>query len=167
MLFRSENTAQGIRAFLFENRLNNERPIADVIGRFCIQRIFLWPVDLAGICSFILHDKIPFHKNSNERGKTDGCWHSSTGISPRPMLMGAAHNALWAFNARVSLTLPVCHRLQAATLALRSGVSRSLRMEVMAHRPYGSAQTGMYPLDRKSTRLNSSHIEESRMPSSA
>jgi len=61
------------------------------------------------------------------------------------MLMGAAHNAFWAFNARVSLTLPVCHRPQAATLALRSGVSRSLRMEVMAHRPYGSAQTGMYP----------------------
>ena len=41
---------------------------------------------------------------------------SSTGVSPRPMLMGAAHNALWAFNARVSLTLPVCHRPQAATL---------------------------------------------------
>lgn len=41
------------------------------------------------------------------------------------MLMGAAHNALWAFNARVSLTLPVCHRLQAATLALRSGAVRS------------------------------------------
>ena len=97
----------------------------DVIGRFCIQRIFLWPVDLAGICSFILHDKIPFHKNSNERGKTDGCWHSSTGISPRPMLMGAAHNALWAFNARVSLTLPVRHRPQAATPALRSDAVRS------------------------------------------
>lgn len=52
-----ENAAQGIRAFFFENRLNNERSIANVIGRFCIQRIFLWPVDLAGICSFILHDK--------------------------------------------------------------------------------------------------------------
>ena len=39
--------------------------------------------------------------------------------------MGAAHNALWAFNARVSLTLPVCHRPQAATLALRSGAIRS------------------------------------------
>ena len=43
------------------------------------------------------------------------------------MLMGAAHNALWAFNARVSLTLPVCHRPQAATLALRSGAVRSSR----------------------------------------
>ena len=61
------------------------------------------------------------------------------------MLMGAAHNALWAFNARVSLTLPVRRRPQAATLALRPGVVRSLRKEVMAHRPYGSAQTGMYP----------------------
>ena len=47
-----ENAAQGIRAFFFENRLNNERPIANVIGRFCIQRIFLWPAGLAGICSF-------------------------------------------------------------------------------------------------------------------
>ena len=41
------------------------------------------------------------------------------------MLMGAAHNALWAFNARVSLTLPVCHRPQAATLTLRPGAVRS------------------------------------------
>ena len=41
------------------------------------------------------------------------------------MLMGAAHNALWAFNARVSLTLPVRCRPQAATLALRSGAVRS------------------------------------------
>ena len=41
------------------------------------------------------------------------------------MLMGAAHNALWAFNARVSLTLAVRHRPQAATLALRSGAVRS------------------------------------------
>ena len=32
--------------------------------------------------------------------------------------MGAAHNALRAFNARVSLTLPVRCRPQAATLAL-------------------------------------------------
>ncbi len=40
----------------------------------------------------------------NKRQKTDGCWHSSTGISPRPMLMGAAHDALRASNARVSLT---------------------------------------------------------------
>jgi len=41
------------------------------------------------------------------------------------MLMGAAHNALRAFNARVSLTLPVRRRPQAATLALRPGVVRS------------------------------------------
>ena len=41
------------------------------------------------------------------------------------MLMGAAHNALRAFNARVSLTLPVRCRPQAATLALRSGAVRS------------------------------------------
>jgi len=41
------------------------------------------------------------------------------------MLMGAAHNALRAFNARVSLTLPVLHRPQAATLVLRPGYNRS------------------------------------------
>ena len=104
---------------------------------------------------------------------------SSTGISPRPMLMGAPHNALRAFNAGVSLTLSVRHRPQAATPALRSGAVRSIvwgprkvarlcgerrssvmiklsRLrgseryvacsdDVMAHRPPGSAQTGMYP----------------------
>ena len=78
--------------------------------------------------SIFLHRLTPFivcKLISNKRGKADGCWHSSTGVSPRPMLMGAAHNALWAFNARVSLTLPVCHRPQAATLALRSGAVRS------------------------------------------
>ena len=37
-------------------------------------------------------------------GRTDGCWHSSTGVSPRPMLMGAPRNALRAFNAGVSLS---------------------------------------------------------------
>ena len=78
--------------------------------------------------SIFLHRLTPFivcKLISNKGGKTDGCWHSSTGISPRPMLMGAAHNALWAFNARVSLTLPVRCRPQAATLALRSGAVRS------------------------------------------
>ena len=39
--------------------------------------------------------------------------HSSTGISPRPMLMGAAHDALRASNARVSLSClrVLAHRL--------------------------------------------------------
>ncbi len=48
-----------------------------------------------------------------KRQKTDGCWHSSTGISPRPMLMGAAHDALRASNARVSLSClrVIAHRL--------------------------------------------------------
>ena len=38
---------------------------------------------------------------------------SSTGISPRPMLMGAAHDALRASNARVSLSCLhiIAHRL--------------------------------------------------------
>ena len=38
---------------------------------------------------------------------------SSTGISPRPMLMGAAQDALWASNARVSLS---CLRILAHRL---------------------------------------------------
>ena len=42
--------------------------------------------------------------SENEQGRSDGCRHSSTGISPRPMLVGASRNALRAFNARVSLT---------------------------------------------------------------
>ena len=59
--------------------------------------------------------RVPFQRTvlKNKRQKTDGCWHSPTGISPRPMLMGAAHNALWAFNARVSLSCLhiIAHRL--------------------------------------------------------
>ncbi len=35
--------------------------------------------------------------------RTDGGWQPPTGISPRPMLMGAPRNALRAFNAGVSL----------------------------------------------------------------
>ena len=35
--------------------------------------------------------------------KPDGGWQPPTGISPRPMLMGAPRNALRAFNAGVSL----------------------------------------------------------------
>ena len=35
--------------------------------------------------------------------KPDGRWQQPTGISPRPMLMGAPRNALRAFNAGVSL----------------------------------------------------------------
>ena len=49
---------------------------------------------------------------------------SSTGISPRPMLMGAAHDALWASNARVSLS---CLRILAHRLPhLFSGLVLSL-----------------------------------------
>lgn len=35
-----ENAAQGIGAFLFENWLNYERPIANVIGRFFFKGFF-------------------------------------------------------------------------------------------------------------------------------
>jgi len=78
---------------------------------------------------------------------------SSTGISPRPMLMGAAHNALRAFNARVSLTPSVFRRPQAATLVLRSDENRSPVTKARSANlkrghgapAYGSAQTGTYP----------------------
>ena len=81
---------------------------------------------------------------------TDGCWHSSTGVSPRPMLVGAARNALRAFNARVSLTYlyVVAHKLPhlffglvwIAHLFSRGPVLWTCN-RVMAHRPTGSAQT--------------------------
>ena len=75
---------------------------------------------------------------------------SSTGISPRPMLMGAAHDALRASNARVSLSClrVLAHRLPhllhglvfIALLFSRGPVLRTCN-RVMAHRPNGSAQT--------------------------
>ena len=53
---------------------------------------------------------------------------SSTGISPRPMLMGAPRNALRAFNAGVSLSClrVLAHRI--ATPVLRPNEDRSLVM---------------------------------------
>ena len=75
---------------------------------------------------------------------------SSTGISPRPMLMGAAHDALWASNARVSLSClrVLAHRLPhlfcglmfVALLFGRGPVLRTCN-RVVAHRPTGSTQT--------------------------
>ena len=77
-----------------------------------------------------------------------GC--GSTGISPRPMLMGAAHDALRASNARVSLSClrVLAHRLPhllhglvfIALLFSRGPVLRTCN-RVMAYRPTGSAQT--------------------------
>ena len=61
------------------------------------------------------------------------------------MLVGAARNALWAFNARVSLTCPVCHRPQDATPALRPVFIARSQREVMAHRTHGSIQDRTYP----------------------
>ena len=70
------------------------------------------------------------------------------------MLMGAPRNALRAFNAGVSLSClrVLAHRLPhlfcglvfVALLFSRGPVLRTCN-RVMAHRPYGSAQTGMYP----------------------
>ena len=75
---------------------------------------------------------------------------SSTGISPRPMLMGAPRNALRAFNAGVSLSClrVLAHRMPhlfcglvfIALLFSRGPVLRTCN-RVMAHWPTGSAQT--------------------------
>ena len=75
-----------------------------------------------------------------------GC--SSTGISPRPMLMGAPRNALRAFNAGVSLSnqrsLPMrCHTHSSAPIWLlplleESWLStvRQLALAFRIHLPY-------------------------------
>lgn len=68
-----------------------------------------------------------------------------TGVSPRPMLMGAPRNTLRVFNAGVSLCRLVCRRPQAAKPVLRRGSSRSAfplwGKAVMAYPPTGSVQT--------------------------
>ena len=75
---------------------------------------------------------------------------SSTGNSPRPMLMGVPRNALRAFNAGVSLSClrVLAHRLPhlfcglmfVALLFGRGPVLRTCN-RVLAHRPTGSTQT--------------------------
>ena len=128
-----KNCSKGICAIILEYRLNNKRPAVNVVGRYFFQRIFTCDIFFAFQQFIILHSN-PFQSLVKKEKRQYG-WllaaegtssgRSSTGVSPRPMLMGAAHNAVWAFSARVSLTLPVCHRPQAATLALRSGAVRS------------------------------------------
>ena len=88
---------------------------------------------------------------------------SSTGISPRPMLMGAAHDALRASNARVSLSClrVLAHRLPhlfcgLVFIALLFGRGPVLRTcsRVMAHWPTGSAQTDRIRLPYAARRLS-------------
>ena len=55
--------------------------------------------------------------------KPDGGWQPPTGISPRPMLMGAPRNALRAFNAGVSLSQTRSHGHRAATHGYRLACS--------------------------------------------
>ena len=88
---------------------------------------------------------------------------SSTGISPRPILMGAPRNALRAFNAGVSLSClrVLAHRLPPlfcglVFLALLFGRGPVLRTcnRVMAHRPTGSTQTDRIRLPYAARRLS-------------
>ena len=60
-----------------------------------------------------------------------------------------------------SLVLGCALGLVLATTAFAQGTGRSLDIQP------GARQNGMGATDRKSTRLNSSHIPLSRMPSSA
>ena len=99
---------------------------------------------------------------------------SSTGISPRPMLMGAPRNALRAFNAGVSLSCLriLAHRLPhlfcgLVFIALLFGRGPVLRTcnRVMAHRPTGSTQTDRIRLPYAARRLSLSRWVQS--PASA
>ncbi len=95
---------------------------------------------------------------------------SSTGISPRPMLMGVPRNALRAFNAGVSLSClrVLAHRLPhlfcglmfVALLFGRGPVLRTCN-RVMAHRPTGSTQTDRIRLPYAARRLSLSRIMDS------
>ena len=95
---------------------------------------------------------------------------SSTGISPRPMLMGAPRNALRAFNAGVSLSClrVLAHRLPhlfcglvfVALLFGRGPVLRTCN-RVMAHRPTGSTQTDRIRLPYAARRLSLSRWGQS------
>lgn len=99
---------------------------------------------------------------------------SSTGISPRPMLMGVPRNALRAFNAGVSLSClrVLAHRLPhlfcglmfVALLFGRGPVLRTCN-RVMAHRPTGSTQTDRIRLPYAARRLSLSRWVQS--PASA
>ena len=99
---------------------------------------------------------------------------SSTGISPRPMLMGAPRNALRAFNAGVSLSCLciLAHRLPhlfcglVLSLTCLVGVpSCGLATDFMAHRPTGSTQADRIRLPYTARRLSLSRWDQS--PASA
>ena len=72
--------------------------------------------------SFSCMDKLYSSKGKNGRLLAA----TFTGVSPRPMLMGAPRNTLRVFNAGVSIVaVLVCRRPQAAKPVLRRGSSRS------------------------------------------
>ena len=74
--------------------------------------------------------------------RTDGGWQPPTGISPRPMLMGAPRNALRAFNAGVSLSQTRSHGRRAATHGCRLAESLAqilLSVRIMARHLLGFA----------------------------
>ena len=79
--------------------------------------------------------------------KPDGRWQQPTGISPRPMLMGAPRNALRAFNAGVSLSQTRSHGRRAATRGCRPACSLACPVIWMGHGAPsdGSSGSERYP----------------------
>ena len=79
---------------------------------------------------------------------------SSTGISPRPMLMGAPRNAIvLSVHLRPQVATPVSRPGFVARLFGRGPVLRTCN-RVMAHRPIGSTQTDRIRLPYAARRLS-------------
>ena len=124
--FQAESFKKNSRSPLFSSCLNFSANKKLFFMKFTLD--FYWQVSV--------NRKWAFHRTA--------AGNSSTGVSPRPILVGAPRNAVRAFNAGVSLSCLYGRRPQAAALALRRGVVRSafpLRGKaVMAHPPSGSVQ---------------------------
>ena len=72
-----------------------------------------------------------------------------------------------AVRVLVGPTLPRTRGIAAVDLAVRGYREAAMLGELIAAIPGERAEVPRQALDRKSTRLNSSHIQKSRMPSSA
>ena len=67
-----ENAAQGIRAFLFENRLYDKRPIAEAIGRFFFQRVFLRPFTARNRIMILHNNPLSFAYSRKRKRQKNG-----------------------------------------------------------------------------------------------
>ena len=93
--------------------------------------------------------------------KPDGGWQPPTGISPRPMLMGAPRNALRAFNAGVSLSQTRSHGRRAAAHGCRPACSLACPVIWMGLGAPSDGSSGSegYPLPmQRSARFQGAYI---------